>query len=82
MASENVAARKQLSAEQERRRCSERSRAKQGERRRMELERKSDDVHALRYRQASISRFFALLCFAVDVGICAANLLFLVVCFT
>lgn len=52
MASENVEVRKHLSAEQERRRSDERSRAKQDERRRMELERKADDIHALRYRQA------------------------------
>lgn len=53
MSSENVNLRKQLSSEQERWRAAERSRAKHDERRRIEMERKSDDVHALRYRCAS-----------------------------
>lgn len=50
MASENVSARKKLSSEQERWRSSQRSKAKKDERRRMELERKSNDVYALQYR--------------------------------
>ena len=50
MSSENVNLRKQLSSEQEHWRAAERSRAKHDERRRIEMERKSDDVHALRYR--------------------------------
>lgn len=54
MSSENVNIRKQLSSEQERWRAAERSRAKHDERRRIEMERKSDDVHALRYRYACI----------------------------
>lgn len=74
MASENVEARKHLSVEQERRRSDDRSRAKHDERRRMELERKADDIHALRYRQAFVlfclyPQFLlhvSVLCFAVS----------------
>ncbi|CAM9387548.1 unnamed protein product, partial [Laminaria digitata] len=54
MSSENVNIRKQLSSEQERWRAAERSRAKHDERRRIEMERKSDDVHALRYRMQEL----------------------------
>eukprot|EP00904_Undaria_pinnatifida_P001563 jgi/Undpi1/11407/HiC_scaffold_30.g13704.m1 len=54
MSSENVNLRKQLSSEQERWRAAERSRAKHDERRRIEMERKSDDVHGLRYRCVSV----------------------------
>ena len=50
MSSENVDLRKHMSSEQERWRALERSRAKQGERRRTEMEQKCDDIHALRYR--------------------------------
>eukprot|EP00903_Cladosiphon_okamuranus_P009414 g8978.t1 len=48
--SENVDLRKHMSSEQERWRALERSRAKQDERRRTEMEQKCDDIHALRYR--------------------------------
>lgn len=50
MSSENVNLRKHMSSEQERWRAAERSRAKQDERRRMEMEQKCQDIHALRYR--------------------------------
>lgn len=50
MSSENVNLRKHMSSEQERWRAAERSRAKQDERRRMEMEQKCEDLHALRYR--------------------------------
>lgn len=53
MSSENVSIRKQLSAEQERWRAAERSSAKRDHRRRTEMDQKSDDVHALRYRCGS-----------------------------
>eukprot|EP00752_Nemacystus_decipiens_P010615 g9453.t1 len=50
MSSENVDLRKHMSSEQERWRALERSRAKQDERRRTEMQQKCDDIHALRYR--------------------------------
>lgn len=56
MSSENVTLRKKISSEQERWRAAERSRAKQDERRRVEMEQKSDDVHALRYRCGMAAR--------------------------
>ena len=62
MSSENVNLRKQLSSEQERWRAAERSRAKHDERRRIEMERKSDDVHALRYRYILFDRMYLLEC--------------------
>lgn len=56
MSAENVNVRKQLSAEQERWRAAERWRTKQDQRRQREMERKSDDVHALRYRCGAVDR--------------------------
>ncbi|CAM9891084.1 unnamed protein product, partial [Ectocarpus sp. 8 AP-2014] len=60
MSQENVDLRKHMSSEQERWRAAERSRAKQDERRRIELDQKCDDLHALRYRvqelEARLSR--------------------------
>lgn len=50
MSSENVKLRKRMTSEQEQWRAAERSRAKQDDRRRMEMEQKSDDLHALRHR--------------------------------
>ncbi|CAB1105148.1 unnamed protein product [Ectocarpus sp. CCAP 1310/34] len=50
MSQENVDLRKHMNSEQERWRAAERSRAKQDERRRIELDQKCDDLHALRYR--------------------------------
>lgn len=54
MSQENVDLRKHMSSEQERWRATERSRAKQDERRRIELDQKCDDLHALRYRWVSM----------------------------
>ncbi|CAM9716409.1 unnamed protein product, partial [Ectocarpus fasciculatus] len=60
MSQENVDLRKHMNSEQERWRAAERSRAKQDERRRIELDQKCDDLHALRYRvqdlEARLSR--------------------------
>ena len=50
MSSENIKVRKQLNGERERWRVAERSRVAKEHRRQMEVERKTDDVHALRYR--------------------------------
>lgn len=64
MSSENVSLRKHMSSEQERWRAAERSRAKQDERRRMELEQKCEDLHALRYRYCCMGcRCRRCLCF-------------------
>ncbi|CAM9099300.1 unnamed protein product [Ectocarpus sp. 4 AP-2014] len=60
MSQENVDLRKQMNSERERWRAAERSRAKQDERRRIELDQKCDDLHTLRYRvqelEARLSR--------------------------
>lgn len=58
MSSENVELRKHMSSEQERWRALERSRAKQDERRRTEMEQKCDDIHALRYRLDDVADVF------------------------
>lgn len=58
MSQENVDLRKHMSSEQERWRAAERSRAKQDERRRIELDQKCDDLHALRYRWIAMKDIF------------------------
>ncbi|CAM9252741.1 unnamed protein product [Pylaiella littoralis] len=60
MSSENVSLRKHMTSEQERWRAAERSRAKQDERRRMDMEHKCEDLHALRYRYSMWLRFRCL----------------------
>lgn len=68
MSSENVDLRKHMSSEQERWRALERSRAKQDERRRTEMEQKCDDIHALRYRLDVLAGCWRSFCFRFVLG--------------